>query len=301
MRKQIFSLIDSVLPRWVAFLPYQVALLFLKFIFQVGLGIGVWNRNSTRCGSFIFGVSDLDLTLLHDGTSSPDFIRHILSVFKKIFPFLGETNILEKQHLKFILSKMNSFELMRDPELFEQFLGGKKFSSAEKFVFVARMLFSDADSLRNDPKVRQRKWLAHFKLIGIEVQNQLIDFEFVLKTLKELSNQSPRIGESLEKWSRVRLEKDFDIYRAHLGEGFGILAPHCRLWFHTQEDTSYLKKLTQLEKEILLAQIDWEICGIYSQKMYLPQRQNKEHLGRLLKVRNIVLSIEDDLDLDLIL
>ncbi len=301
MRKQIFSRIDSVLPRWAALLPYQVALLLLKLIFKVGLRIDVWNRNSTRCGSFIFGVSDLDLTLVHDGNCSPDFIRHILSISKKIFPFLGETNIFERHHLKYILSKMNSFELMRDPELYQHFSEQKMFSSAEKFVFIVRMLFSDADSLRNDPKLRQRKWLAHFKLIGLEIKGQSIDFEFVIKTLKELSFQSARIEESLEKWSQLRLENGFDIYHAHLGEGFGIMAPHCKLWFHKEEDTSYLKNLPPLEKEILLAQIDWEICGIYAQKMYLPKKQNKEHLGRLLRVRNIVQSMEEDQCLDLII
>jgi hypothetical protein len=301
MRKQIFSRIDSVLPRRAALLPYQVALLLLKLIFKVGLRIDVWNRNSTRCGSFIFGVSDLDLTLVHDGNCSPDFIRHILSVFKSMFPFLGETNIFERHHLQYILSKMNSFELMRDPELSHHFSGQKMFSSAEKFVFIVRMLFSDADSLRNDPKLRQRKWLAHFKLIGLEIKGQSIDFEFVLKTLKELSLHSPRIENSLQKWSQLRLENGFDIYQAHLGEGFGIMAPHCRLWFHTNEDTSYLKNLSPIEKEILLAQIDWEICGIYSQKFYLPVKQNKEHLGGLLRVRKIVQSLEDDQELDLVI
>lgn len=301
MRKQFFSHIDSVLPRWLAILPYWVALLFLKLVFKLGLGIEVWNRNSTRCGSFIFGVSDLDLTLVHGGVCSPDFIRHILSVFKKLFPYLGEANIFEKRHLPFILSKMNSFELMRDPQLYEQFSGHKNFSSAEKFVFIARMLFSDADTLRIDPRLRKRKWVAHFKLIGLELNDESVDFDFILKTLKELSLHSPRIEYSLEKWSQLRLEEGFDIYKAHLGEGFGIMAPHCKLWFHTEEDISYLKNLTPIEKEILLAQIDWEFCGIYSQKMYLPQKQNIEHLGRLFKVRNIVLSTEENQDLDLII
>ena len=89
-------------------------------------------------------------------------------------------------------------------------------------------------------------------------------------------------------------ENSFDTYRANLGEGFGILAPHCKLWFHNLEDVTYLKNLKPLELEILLAQIDWEICGIYAQKFHLPEKQSLEHLRMLIKVQALALNLESE-------
>jgi hypothetical protein len=287
MRKQFFSMVDSVLPRQVALIPYQTGLLLLKLIFQFGLGIHVWNRNSTRNGSFIFGISDLDITLVYDGRVSVEFIHSALKTLKKIVPFLGEVNLYQANHLSVILSKMNSFELMRDPELISKYKQHKRPSLGERFVFIQRMLFSDAHSLNADPLYRQLKWQNHLKLINFEFKGELIDFYSMITVLKELSQNTPRLCESIQNWSEKVFENNFDVYRTNLGEGFGIFAPHCKLWFQSFEDVSYLKSLTKIELEIFLAQIDWEICGIYSQKYHLPRSQFQYHLEMLLKVQAI--------------
>jgi len=294
MRKQFFSMVDSLLPRAVALIPYQGGLLLLRLIFEFGLGVEVWNRNSTRNGSFIFGVSDLDITLVHDGRVSVEFIHSVLKTLKKIIPFLGEANLYQVNHLPLVLSRMNSFELMRDPELSSKFRQEKNFSLGERFVFIQRMLFSDAHSLKNNPLYRQMKWRNHFKFINYDLKGEFIDFISVVNVLKELCQDNPRLCQSIDHWSENVFENNFDTYRANLGEGFGILAPHCKLWFQSLEDVSYLKHLTPLELEILLAQIDWEICGIYAQKFHLPEKQSLEHLRMLIKVQALALNLESE-------
>jgi len=294
MRKQFFSALDSMLPRALALIPYQSALLLLKLIFEFGLGVRVWNRNSTRSGGFIFGISDLDITLVHDGRVSIDFIRFVLTTLKKIIPFLGEANLYQADHLAKILPRMNCFELMRDPELQSRFLVKKDFNLGEKFVFIQRMLFSDAYSLKEHPLYRQLKWRNHFKLINYDFKGGVIDFQIVVNILKELSQNTPRICRSIDNWCENVFKDDLDIYRTDLGEGFGIFAPHCKLWFNSSEDVSYLKTLTKIELEIFLAQIDWEVCGIYSQKFNLSKEQYRQHLEMLLKAKAIALNLESE-------
>lgn len=290
MRKQIFRSIDSMLPRGLALLPYQFALLLLKLIFEFGLGVLVWNRNSTKNGTAIFGVSDLDITIIHNGNISLEFLQRTLVLLKKIIPFLGEANIYQTSHLPFLLPMMNTFELKRDPDLYVKFNGTKNPTNAEKFVFIQRMLFSDAFSLKMEPELRQLKWKNHFKLIRFDFDKDFVDFDDVINVLVNLSNNNSKIKDSLNRWSLNFSEKNFDVYRADLGDGFGVMAPHYKLWFSSPNDVVVLSQLEGIEREIFLSQIDWEICGVYAQKFHLPKDQVRFHLEMLLKAKEVALS-----------
>ena len=90
------------------------------------------------------------------------------------------------------------------------------------------------------------------------------------------------------------LKKEIDVFHEDFGEGFRILAPHCYLWFHRMDESFFLKGLNEFEKNVVKAQIDWEICGIYSQKYQLEKESILLHISRLKKVHSFI-STKDEL------
>jgi hypothetical protein len=294
MRKQFFGGIDSLLPRWLAKTPYLLALWIIRGVLALGLGLKVWNRNSTKTNSLVFGVSDLDLTILGNAGTSLRFLRDILTAFKKCFIFLGETNYYDQNDLFFILRRMNFYELRRDPCLEAYSRQEKKPSVAEKFVFIQRMLFSDANSLRLTPELRQAKWRQHLREVGFLTEGQFITVKIVVDILKDLAGNDSRINLSLDLWTTQFFKKDFDFYRAPLGEGYWILAPHLHLWFEDGDERELILNLTAFEKEIIKLQINWEFWGLYTQRLH-SQKNVHFHLERLLKLLSLISSDEADL------
>lgn len=261
-------------------MPYDLAMLGVKAVLGQRLGLRSWNRNSTRTGSFVMGVSDLDITVVYgEHLYFPSLMSHLRKL-KKIFIFLGEANLYKFDHLSMILPRMNTFELKRDPRL-ETFATHERVSDdIEKFVFTQRMLFSDAHTLFANPEFRQAKWKYHFNLIGEKVPEK-INVNTVVGVLKKLAGDNERIRFSLDQWASRFHENGFDVFRANLGEGFKIMAPHCYVWFQKHEDRPFLQNTSDWEKQLLKRQIDWEVWGLYTQK-YLPEQTTvKEHLKRL--------------------
>lgn len=282
MRKQFFKRIDSVLPRPVALIPYLGALWVLRLFIGLGIKASVWNRNSTRSGSFIFGVSDLDLTVVAKSSVSYEFLKYILMSLKRFFIFLGETNLYHYSHLSLVLPRMNVFELKRDPELLVLNQHPKAETTIDKFIFTQRMLFADVFTLAQDASLRQLKWKNHFDLIGYDHQGKNIDLVFVTNALKKLCDHNQRISEALDLWVVKVFSPDFDPYHAKLGEGFKILAPHCYLWFHfDNQDKAFLESLNEMERAIIKSQVDWEFWGLYCQRYNLNREQILAHLKRL--------------------
>lgn len=284
MRKQFFRQIDSVLPRPVALIPYQCALWALKAFIGIGMNARVWNRNSTRNGAFIFGVSDLDVTVVAKSSISFEFLRQALATLKRVFIFLGETNLYHYSHLSIVLPRMNTFELKRDPDLQTFYPAVKTPTVVEKFVFTQRMLFADIFTLAADSSLRQSKWKNHFDLIEYDHHGKNIDLRFVTDALKDMCHHNPRISQALEIWLQHVFKPGFDPYHSKLGEGFKILAPHCHLWFQLEnKDGEFLAGLSQMEKEIIRAQINWEFWGLYCQRYAINRQQVLNHLERLQK------------------
>lgn len=298
MRKQFFRRIDSVLPRWLALLPYTCALLALRAFIGIGLNSWVWNRNSTRSGAFVFGVSDLDVTVVSRGSLSFEFLRSVLSGMKNIFIFLGETNLYQLSHLPIVLPRMNAFELKRDPVLKEFHPLIKTEDNVEKFVFTQRMLFADVFTLASEPVLRQSKWKNHFDLIGYNSQGKFIDLDFVIDALKNLCDQNSRICSALDVWRSLVLKKDFDHFNNNLGEGFKLLAPHCHLWFHLSDEKRFLEGLSEFERGLIKAQINWEFWGLYCQRYLLNRNQILEHLKRLQTAHACTVSEAERLKLE---
>lgn len=294
MRKQFFRRIDSVLPRTVALIPYQCALWALRLFIGIGMKSSVWNRNSTRNGAFIFGVSDLDVTVVGKSAISFDLLKAILAGLKKVFIFLGETNLYHYSQLDFVLPRMNVYELKRDPDLQKLNRFPKQETKVEKFVFTQRMLFADIHTLAADSSLRQAKWKNHFDLIGFDHSGKTIDLKFVTDSLREISDHNPKIAEAIETWLKHVFKPGFDPYHTKLGEGFKILAPQSNLWFHLENrDKEFLDSLNEVEKEIIRAQINWEFWGLYCQRYNLNRRQILDHLNRLVKVYVCISSKEE--------
>lgn len=287
MRKQFFRGIDSLLPRWLAKAPYLFALLLIRLLLSRPLGLKVWNRNSTKTNSFVFGVSDLDLTVLGSSLASAGFLTKAFLSLKRVFPFLGEVNYYVEEELSFVLKRMNPFELRRDPLLGSCISESKTPSKAQKFVFLVRMLFSDVHSLGKTPVIRQAKWRHHLRETGNFREGEFITVEVVVRVLKEIASETPRICRSLDLWANQVFTKDFNPYRAPLGEGFWILAPHLHLWFEEGDEKTFLRTLSEFEKEVLRSQIDWEFWGLYTQRLYSEQNV-LPHLERLLEVLHLI-------------
>ena len=293
MKKQIFTIADAMLPRWVAKLPYTFAILALKLI-GFGLDCVVWSRNSVRSKTFIFGVSDLDITVISRRNLNVSFFNDCLLTLKKLFIFLGEINLYDEKDLELVLNHMNPYELGRDPEL-ESFvkLKNKEIRNVDKFVYIQRMLFSDIHSLHEAPNLRQAKWRLILNAIGHNHNQKFIDLNYVIKVLKDLSCSSERISQSIDNWKTKILKKKIDIFHEDFGEGFRILAPHCYLWFHSMDESFFLKGLNEFEKNVVKAQIDWEISGIYSQKYHLERESISLHISRLKMVYSFISNNEE--------
>ena len=275
-----------MLPRWAAKAPYLLGLWVIRLFLSLGLGLKVWNRNSTKTNSFVFGVSDLDLTVLGRGRESPSFLAYALSRLKLVFLFLGEVNYYDEEDLSFVLNRINPYELQRDPELRYYILENKTPSKAQEFVFLARMLFSDVYSLRKNPELRQAKWQQHFRETGHLKEGDFITLEIVVEVLKKVSKESPRISQALDLWVGEVFKQDFNPYRASMGEGYWILAPHLHIWFE-EDERSFFQNLNAFEKEVMKAQVEWEFWGLYTQRLY--QKNNVlPHLERLLNVLSLI-------------
>src|SRR5690606_7492145 len=95
---------------------------------------------------------------------------------------------------------------------------------------------------------------------------------------------------SLDRWLEKHEAEKFDVYRANLGDGFKVIAPHLYLWFHEFEknDEAFLQGLSPELKSILRRQIDWEIWGLYCQRHWMNEEQVIQHLKRMVKVKKVL-------------
>ncbi len=293
MKKNDFHRLDQILPRCIAILPYVTGLLILRVLLKLLLGPGtkVWDRNSVRARTFVFGVSDLDVTVLSDQELPTSTLLRTLGTAKRVLPFLGEANVYLLKDLAELVPRMNSFELRRDPVLESLTQSAAPVDRIEKLIFLQRMFFSDAFTLQGEPWLRQKKWRHHLELTGLNTPAEQITTETIIQVLGGLLPSRPELPESLGRWLEEARKPEFDVYHADLGGGFRILAPHLYLWFHHDreaEDRKLLEGLTPDERSLIERQIAWEVWGLYCQRPWGQAQQMLEHLSRLTKVRAVL-------------
>lgn len=288
---KVFKVIDPFLPRSIAVWPYQESYYYLLSEFQnKQIKSDIWIRNSVRLGNFIFGVSDLDLTVYsaHKITNKEIFkIKTILKEAKNIYPFIGECNFYNVELSSRLLSSANPYELKRDPELIKKIDKELDFNNLEKTIFLLRMLYADHQNLIRDPMSRLRKWNQHFQMLDLPVKESIsfnIIIEIIIDSINDKTN-SIDIRNALNFLKTPFVDED-KIYHATTPPLWKFLFPHKHLWFEREIEDFPEEKENTVLGNICLRQIDWEIWGLMTQ---LPEIKDKEfglklHLNRLSRV-----------------
>jgi len=254
---------------------------------EVVPNLKVWSRNSFKLGSFVFAVSDLDLTVYGKKVSGIDWFKSIQKI-KMFYKFIGEINLYDEDHLSLVIPRMNKYELKRDPVLasvVEKGIIVDYNDEIEKIVFLLRLLHSDK-RLELEPKLRLRKWQEHWLSLGFGEINSF-SRKGLLNKIKELLRGDEFLTQGLLSWDKVHAEQ-IDIYHYNFLPGFSILFPHFHSWFEDEHEIESIQKWSLFQHQILKRQIDWEFWGIYTQRFYLPQEIYENHLERLLKVYRII-------------
>ena len=290
--KNIFNFIDAWLPRSISGIPYGMAEIDSALKLRDGLGpVQVWSRNSFKLNSFVFGISDLDLTIVGNASNSLVLLPEILSKLKHKWLFIGEINVYYQEDLKALSPFINWYEVNRDPELLDLLPSIKiEDFEIEKLVFLLRMIQSDL-ALEKEPHFRQRKWKQHFSSMGLENKG-FVNRETLLSTIFNMLTGYEHLKEALKSWDLERQSQDFDVFQTKLHQGFKILYPHQHLWFHSSSELVF-ENLSNFEKKILKRQIDWEIWGIYTQRLFLEKVSIETHFIRLMKVYRNVAKIDE--------
>jgi hypothetical protein len=299
LRDHLFFFLDKILPRPLAVYPYREALGFLHLRFlQTGLPVEVWHRNSIYRGNYVFGLSDLDVTVYFASTNitSKDLqaVKSILLEAKRIYPFLGECNFyVEGLAMEFIASA-NYFEISRDKLLTKELKISSTANSVDRIVFILRMFYSDRVKLSKYPYLRQRKWSAHLEdVFSYTSGNNNITAQTVIQLLMNEMNLTKESQLEVEHVFKELLNNDFkdeEVYGRKMSEMWKYIFPHRHAWSEDPSPEEIEKIKETILGPICLRQIDWEVWGLLGQ---LPFLSNKEtwfriHLTRLQKVVTVL-------------
>lgn len=294
--KNIFLFLDSITPRIIAKLPYSTAFFIVRFSLRFNnSALQIWTRHSIELGTFVLGISDLDLTVMSKTFTRSQFqkITKKLSFWKKIFIFLGESNFYFQDTIKDFLHIANPIEIARDPKL-KIFYTLPPSEEEHYFVFIFRNLFADKKNLINNPKIRQKKWASHFKDNPISKENMsFFDDKIIIKALTEFSGiKDPSHKDEWAKAFAYILnieELNEDVYSNPRPALVSVLIPHHTMWNH--DSLASLKHLTSFQKKVLEKQLEWEIWGLYTQLPLLTN--NDQILNHLKNLQIVATSIEN--------
>jgi len=303
LKDTIFNSIDQIVPRWLAAIPYQLALEGLAAAFASDKDVVVWSRNSFKKGNFVFGVSDLDVTIYLTSEftlKKITKIKEVLKSHKQLYPFLGEANIYQQGMAELFASSSNFFEMGRDPIL-EKELSPVPYADmeVEKVVFLLRMIYSDRKKLTNNLSVRQKKWRQHFISIYAPYPDQ-INIHVVIELISSFFSGNTPLAKDVRDSLQMLVNSDFteeNVFSTSFPMSWKYLFPHRHLWIDLDESIQVIKG-TFLAK-ICLRQIEWEIWGIMSQLVFLklPGVQiHLERLGRLAGALNDKTKIPEKID-----
>jgi hypothetical protein len=297
VKKTIIYLFSKI-PFPLAVIPYQIVF-FILTIYLSGK-YSLWIRNSLKSKNICFGISDIDLSLYVPEKSLSE-IKNIVQKYrfiKKVFPIIGELNIYKETNVKLQSSLSNAYEMSRDPQM----SGHKEFSSnrktnSSKTVFLMKMLCSDLYGLQNYPYARRRKWLSHARHCNFEINQDVFNFEELLKNILsnlDLNEQQREIAE------RVLLSKkngeDLNSVFLEIEDKKTLIALFTIEWVGASsandkfyEELMWLEFLNENEKDILRENLKWEIFGIYGQYNQITELDIlKKHLENLKDITSLV-------------
>jgi hypothetical protein len=289
LRTFLFYL-DKYLPRTLARLPYSFAATCISLKFKKLKKCEIWFRNSYIENSFVFGISDLDISVLLDEfdfkliTDAKNAFREM----KMLFPFMGEVNFYIKNQILNLSASINQYEELRDPKLKLLLNNTHDFDEkTEKIVFLLRALISDKKNLILNPQLRQRKWKNHFYVLGLKIPS-FINKDIIINEALELFNsekQKDEVSIALNFIFSPEAETS-DIFSVKKPLFWKFLFPHRYLWKDDLESEDLNLIEGSILKMICIRQIDWEIWGINSQLPFIPNHDLgiQIHMGRLRRV-----------------
>lgn len=204
----------------------------------------------------------------------------LYSYAKRFMPFLGEINIYDTSDLEELSLWINRYEANRDPRL-SSLLTLPSPREGDRFIYLLRLLESDANNLIKNPSLRQKKWLRHFQEVGLKATEDITLFGLI----EAISNVSSSvIGNSKTKEfltfyiNHNRTETFQHLHKESDEKLFITLYPH--RWLVAANGKKELRNtltnlhFSQAELELIYAQLRWEINGLYSQRFTLSDKSN---------------------------
>ncbi len=280
------SKVLKLLPYSISTLPYDYALELARSYFKT-YDIEIWSRNGHALRTLTPGASDLDLTVYTGTTGDHDYKKFICDYenLKKCMPFLGEVNWIDSGEAQNFKVFINPMEADRDPILRDVLGLYKKPTIVEKICFFLRCLASDTYGIRTNFSSRKRKWERHLIDLGFSDYTQQVSTPseiFDLCEEKLLTENLPNyekgfLGkiiknhhQDINAWNRF--------YSASSVRDFLLLAPNRWLGatiHHNKmnEDLNLLSDLSTIEIDLLVAQIEWEIWGLFTQYQQIDDKQ----------------------------
>ncbi len=277
-KQKLAKFLNSPIFSWFSSLCYQVGCSLVCSMSKSGKS-KIWTRNSYATGHLIYGLSDIDFTLiLFDQDNSCDegpYLRRY-EKYKRLLPFLGEINIYKQSQLGLLSSLMNRYELERDPILKASSLLAPPVvlsEDAEKFTYLFRMFLSDRENLERMPSARVAKWKRHLNAGGIVIDD--LDPEHLYQNLLQIiiSLSGAGFQEAFEDYLALPLA----INNRLLTSKLIIYAP--QLWHscfrgidNLPEITDQISEASFSEQCYFFSQLKWELFGLVTQ---LPMIEDK--------------------------
>lgn len=275
----------DILPYRISSLPYDYALQIVRSSFK-DFDVQIWSRNGHALKTLTPGASDLDITVY--SYSDLDINKFIdrYGNLKLYLPFLGEINWIDSRYVNNFRSYLNPMEANRDEVLKTMIHFEKDVSLSDKTTFFLRCLASDTYGIRENFNARKRKWNRHMLDLGINPIGENIDspmdiFEYCNHRLVQES-----IGGSPQNFLTKLIEqKDNDInawnrfYSKVKKKDFILMAPNH--WIGAslhhksfEEDIKVLSNFSACENDLLISQLEWEIWGLFTQYLYISEKEN---------------------------
>jgi hypothetical protein len=236
--------------------------------------IGV--RHSFYFKQVVFGLSDIDFSLLSYRKLNSIELHKIDTKTKflgKILPLLGEVNYYEREGIQQMESLINPFEAKRDPLLYKEMKKGKPPAEADKVIFLIRLMAGDSKNLSGNIERRYRKLSYCMSLLAPKnelAKSDLKDLDAWKKYLEVniLSNNNKFIAQFLIEiiLNHGKIENERSFTNPEL---LSLL--------------EFKKYETGLKKELLLANIKWELWGIYTQLPFI--KDKKKTFSHILELK----------------
>jgi hypothetical protein len=296
------SINASSATRAIAHLYYLLAYFFIKQSFNKTFSQQekIWIRNSFYSGNTVLGLSDIDLSLLiTDKTNSHQLKKFLINIIelKKIFPFIGEINVLDTNSIKDFLPYCNSYEVNRDPDL-KELSKSTQLSKDQAYTYILRCFSSDYHHLSLFPELRIKKWSKHLLEINkyTKFKIQKISHNTPLKILSSLYSNTI-VDRVLSKLYYSKGPYDFNI--KEIAVCFLLYPSTIYHINESKELTSELiKEITNLassNNDLLFKnffnQQSWEIWGLFTQINSQKLLNLEDHLKLMKSFTEIVAQI----------